>query len=184
MAEKPAMVQLTDRIAGWFVLTVSAIALATFSVWSTLNLAHAVDHTVALLIIACPCALGLATPLALAVAIGRSAQRDILIKSGSAIDHLAVYEHGDGAICAAAAGRLIHACRVHDGTLAHEVSVETPVRAICAAPAVALAWSNSWSVKSTSMKSVPRKFAVGLCDVPAGSSPSGGAGWPRFIPDT
>jgi len=88
MAEKPAIVQLTDRVAGVFVMAVSGAAFATFAVWSVVDVGAAVDHTVALLIIACPCALGLATPLALAVAIGRAARRDILIKSGAALDRL------------------------------------------------------------------------------------------------
>ncbi|MGB1125088.1 MAG: heavy metal translocating P-type ATPase [Phycisphaeraceae bacterium] len=89
MADKPPVVAVTDRVAGWFVCVVSLLALAVFSVWSLFDLALAVDHTVALLIIACPCALGLATPLSLSVAIGRSAKRDILIKSAAALDRLA-----------------------------------------------------------------------------------------------
>jgi len=89
VADKPAIVALTDRIAGWFVVAVTTIALAVFAFWSLIDLNAAVDHTVALLIIACPCALGLATPLTLAVAIGRSARNDILIKSGSVFDRLA-----------------------------------------------------------------------------------------------
>lgn len=89
VSDKPEIVALTDRIAGWFVIAVSSIALAVFAVWSVIDLGAAVDHTVALLIIACPCALGLATPLTLAVAIGRSARNDILIKSGAVLDRLA-----------------------------------------------------------------------------------------------
>ncbi|MEM9021330.1 MAG: heavy metal translocating P-type ATPase [Planctomycetota bacterium] len=89
LAEKPAMVGVTDRIAGWFVVVVSALALVVFSAWSLVGIGPAVDHTVALLIVACPCALGLATPLTFAVAIGRSARRDTLIKSGAAMDRLA-----------------------------------------------------------------------------------------------
>lgn len=89
IAEKPAIVALTDRVAGWFVVIVSLLALAVFAGWSVVGIGPAVDHTVALLIVACPCALGLATPLTLAVAIGRAARRDILIKSGAAIDRLA-----------------------------------------------------------------------------------------------
>ncbi|MEM9345892.1 MAG: heavy metal translocating P-type ATPase [Planctomycetota bacterium] len=89
VADKPQIVALTDRIAGWFVVTVSTIALGVFAAWSLFDLSAAVDHTVALLIIACPCALGLATPLTLAVMIGRSARNDILIKSGAVLDRLA-----------------------------------------------------------------------------------------------
>lgn len=89
LESKPAIVQATDRIAGWFVIAVSLIAIVVFIAWSTADVGLAVDHTVALLIVACPCALGLATPLTLAVAIGRAARRDILIKSGSAIERAA-----------------------------------------------------------------------------------------------
>ncbi|MFK7790371.1 MAG: heavy metal translocating P-type ATPase [Phycisphaeraceae bacterium] len=89
VSDKPAIVALTDRIAGWFVIILSTIALIVFAVWSVFDVSAAVDHTVALLIIACPCALGLATPLTLAVAIGRSARNDILIKSGAVLDRLA-----------------------------------------------------------------------------------------------
>jgi Cu2+-exporting ATPase len=89
VADKPEIVALTDRIAGWFVVAVSSIALMVFAGWSVFNLPAAVDHTVALLIIACPCALGLATPLTLAVAIGRAARNDILVKSGAVLDRLA-----------------------------------------------------------------------------------------------
>lgn len=88
MTDKPPAVALTDRVAGWFVCIVSRLALCVFSVWSMFDIALAVDHTVALLIIACPCALGLATPLGMAVAIGRAAKRDILIKSATALDRL------------------------------------------------------------------------------------------------
>ena len=89
MADKPVIVALTDRVAGWFVWAVSSIALVVFSAWCVFEPAKAIDHTVALLIIACPCALGLATPLTLAVTMGRAAKRDILIKSGAALDRLA-----------------------------------------------------------------------------------------------
>lgn len=89
VSDKPAIVALTDRIAGWFVVSVTSIALVVFAMWSLFDIPAAVDHTVALLIIACPCALGLATPLSLAVAIGRSARNDILIKSGAVLDRLA-----------------------------------------------------------------------------------------------
>lgn len=89
VSDKPAIVALTDRIAGWFVVSLTTIALMVFAAWSLIDVSAAVDHTVALLIIACPCALGLATPLTLAVAIGRSARNDILIKSGAVLDRLA-----------------------------------------------------------------------------------------------
>lgn len=90
VAEKPPLVQLTDRAAGWFVMAVVSIATLTFAIWSLrVNIEVATNHTVALLIVACPCALGLATPLTLAVAIGRAARQNILIKNATAIELLA-----------------------------------------------------------------------------------------------
>ncbi len=86
---KAPIVQAADRLAGWFVLSVVTLAGVTFASWLWLEPAHAVDHTVALLIVACPCALGLATPLSLAVAVGRAARRGILVKGGAALEHMA-----------------------------------------------------------------------------------------------
>lgn len=83
------VVRLADRISGWFVLAVLSLALATLIIWLRLDPEHAVDHAVALLIVSCPCALGLATPLAVAAAVGRAARRGILIKGGDALEELA-----------------------------------------------------------------------------------------------
>ena len=70
--------RLADRVAAWFVPAVIAIAVLTFIVWSLLGpeprLAHALVNAVAVLIIACPCALGLATPMAIMVGTGRGRQ--------------------------------------------------------------------------------------------------------------
>jgi len=86
---KAPIVQAADRLAGWFVLSVITLAALTFACWLWVDPAHAADHTVALLIVACPCALGLATPLTLAVAIGRAARRGVLVKGGAALEHMA-----------------------------------------------------------------------------------------------
>ncbi len=83
------VVRLADRISGWFVLAVLSLALATLLIWLRLDPEHAVDHAVALLIVSCPCALGLATPLAVAAAVGRAARKGILIKGGDALEELA-----------------------------------------------------------------------------------------------
>ncbi len=83
------VVRLADRVSGWFVATVLTLAAVTLFLWLRLDPANAVEHTVALLIVACPCALGLATPLAVAAAIGRAARSGILIKGGDALEHLA-----------------------------------------------------------------------------------------------
>lgn len=77
-----------DRIAAWFVVVVLALAVMTLCVWWWRDPSRAVDNAVALLIVSCPCALGLATPLALAIALGRAAKRHILIKGGAALELL------------------------------------------------------------------------------------------------
>ncbi|MCO6048025.1 heavy metal translocating P-type ATPase [Aeoliella sp. ICT_H6.2] len=88
--EKPPIVQLADRAAGWFVVVVLALAFGTFAWWTaTATLSEAVQHTIALLIVACPCALGLATPLTMAVAIGLAARQHVLIKNATALETLA-----------------------------------------------------------------------------------------------
>ncbi len=87
--EKPAIVQFADRAGARFVIAVSIAAIATFAFWCRLGIPHAIDHAVALLIVTCPCVLCLATPLTLAIAIGRLARADILVKSGAALERLA-----------------------------------------------------------------------------------------------
>jgi Cu+-exporting ATPase len=81
-----------DRLAAWFVPFVVAVALATFVVWSLVGpeprFALALVNAVAVLIIACPCALGLATPMAIMVGTGRGAERGILIKNAEALETL------------------------------------------------------------------------------------------------
>jgi Cu2+-exporting ATPase len=83
------IVQFADRVAGWFVAVVLVLALLTFGIWLWLDSTRAVGHAVALLIVTCPCALGLATPLAVTVALGRAARRRILIKGGEVLELLA-----------------------------------------------------------------------------------------------
>jgi Cu2+-exporting ATPase len=88
-ARRAPVVLLADRISGWFVAAVLLLAAGTLLLWLRLDPEQAVDHAVALLIVSCPCALGLATPLAVAAAIGRAARRGILIKGGDALEQLA-----------------------------------------------------------------------------------------------
>jgi Cu+-exporting ATPase len=84
--------QLADRVAKWFVPIVVAVAIITFFAWLFLGpqprLAHALVNAVAVLIIACPCALGLATPMAIMVGVGRGARAGILIKNAEALEIL------------------------------------------------------------------------------------------------
>ncbi|MEM8864519.1 MAG: heavy metal translocating P-type ATPase [Planctomycetota bacterium] len=88
---KPRIVQFADRVGGWFVLVVVSIAAMNFAGWATtVGIISAIDTTVALLIVACPCALGLATPLTLAIAIGQASRQGVLIKSSDVLEQLAV----------------------------------------------------------------------------------------------
>jgi len=84
--------RLADRVAGWFVPAVIAVAVLTFIVWALAGpeprLAHALVNAVAVLIIACPCALGLATPMAIMVGTGRGASAGVLIKNAEALERL------------------------------------------------------------------------------------------------
>jgi Cu+-exporting ATPase len=84
--------RLADRVAAWFVPAVIGIAAVTFIVWSFFGpeprLGHALVNAVAVLIIACPCALGLATPMAIMVGTGRGARAGVLIKNAEALEIL------------------------------------------------------------------------------------------------
>jgi Cu+-exporting ATPase len=84
--------RLADEVAKWFVPSVIAIAVLTFIVWWLIGpdpqLAYAVVNAVAVLIIACPCALGLATPISIMVASGRGAQMGVLFRDAQAIENL------------------------------------------------------------------------------------------------
>ncbi|HEX5043146.1 MAG TPA: copper-translocating P-type ATPase [Candidatus Polarisedimenticolaceae bacterium] len=86
------MQSMADRVAGWFVLVVVAVALATFFCWGLLlpeqGWVHGMVNAVAVLIIACPCALGLATPMSIMVATGKAATRGILFRDAAAIERL------------------------------------------------------------------------------------------------
>jgi Cu+-exporting ATPase len=83
---------LADRVAAYFVPAVIAVAILTFAVWGLVGpqprLAHALVNAVAVLIIACPCALGLATPMAIMVGTGRGAHAGVLIKNAEALEIL------------------------------------------------------------------------------------------------
>jgi Cu2+-exporting ATPase len=83
------IVLLADRLAGWFVAVMLVLAAITVAAWWHISPAEAIDHAAALLIVTCPCGLGLATPLAVTVAIGRAARRGMLIRGGDAIQSLA-----------------------------------------------------------------------------------------------
>jgi Cu+-exporting ATPase len=85
--------RLADAVAAWFVPAVVAVALGTFAIWASIGpqprLAYALVNAIAVLIIACPCALGLATPMSIMVGMGRGATAGILIRDAAALEVLA-----------------------------------------------------------------------------------------------
>ena len=92
-AEKPPIQALADRIAAVFVPGVMALALVTFAIWLLVGPAPALNYAfvaaVSVLVVACPCAMGLATPTAILVGTGRAAEMGLLFRSGPALERLA-----------------------------------------------------------------------------------------------
>ena len=83
---KPPIGQMADVVAGYFVPIVIIISIITFLVWMNYGgLSEAVASAVSVLVIACPCALGLATPLSIMISMGKSAENGILIRNGTAL---------------------------------------------------------------------------------------------------
>ncbi|UYN94527.1 MAG: cadmium-translocating P-type ATPase [Enhydrobacter sp.] len=84
--------RLADRVSGWFVPAVVAVAIVAFAAWAMFGpeprLAFGLVAAVTVLIIACPCALGLATPMSIMVGVGRGAQAGVLIKNAEALERL------------------------------------------------------------------------------------------------
>ena len=84
--------RLADQVSGWFVPLVIMVAIVTFAVWAIVGpeprLAHALVNAVAVLIIACPCALGLATPMSIMVGTGRGAELGVLFRDAAALEVL------------------------------------------------------------------------------------------------
>jgi Cu+-exporting ATPase len=83
---------VADRVSGWFVPLVVLISIATFVIWSLVGpeprMGHAILNAIAVLVIACPCALGLATPMSIMVGTGRGATAGVLVKNAEALQGL------------------------------------------------------------------------------------------------
>ncbi|MET3762522.1 Cu+-exporting ATPase [Sphingomonas sp. UYEF23] len=83
---------VADQVSGWFVPLVVLVSIATFVVWSLVGpeprMGHAMLNAIAVLVIACPCALGLATPMSIMVGTGRGAQAGVLVKNAEALQGL------------------------------------------------------------------------------------------------
>ena len=84
--------RMADQVSGWFVPAVIAVALLAFAAWAIFGpeprFSYGLVAAVAVLIIACPCALGLATPMSIMVGVGRGAQSGVLIKNAEALEHM------------------------------------------------------------------------------------------------
>ena len=84
--------RLADQVSGWFVPAVIAVALLAFAAWAMFGpeprFAYGLVAAVTVLIIACPCALGLATPMSIMVGVGRGAQAGVLIKNAEALERM------------------------------------------------------------------------------------------------
>ncbi len=87
--EKPATVTVADRVASWFLWGLLGLSAATAVAWWVIDPSRALPITVAVLVVSCPCALSLATPVALTIATGRLAREGLLITRGHAIEVLA-----------------------------------------------------------------------------------------------
>ncbi len=90
-ASRPPIQDLADRVVAWFTPVVLGLALISFAIWLWLgpNFPTALIHAVSVLVIACPCAMGLATPTAVLVATGRAAELGVLFRKGAALQALA-----------------------------------------------------------------------------------------------
>lgn len=88
-SSRAPMQQLADRVSGIFVPAIIVLALVTFAIWTFFDVSRGFAIAVAVLVVACPCAMGLAVPAALTVAIGRGAQLGVLFKGGEALERLA-----------------------------------------------------------------------------------------------
>ncbi len=89
---QPTIQRLADRVSAWFVPAVVVVSVLTFAVWALIGpeprFAHALVNAIAVLIIACPCALGLATPMSIMVGVGRAATLGVLFKDAEALEIL------------------------------------------------------------------------------------------------
>nr|VFJ77299.1 MAG: Cu2+-exporting ATPase [Candidatus Kentron sp. FW] len=92
-SSKASIQRLSDRIVPWFVFTTLFLAFATFLWWMSTGFEMALMAATAVLIITCPCAFGLATPMAIAVAAGLGARHGVLIKNGSVLEALSGIDH-------------------------------------------------------------------------------------------
>ncbi|HMV60434.1 MAG TPA: heavy metal translocating P-type ATPase [Agitococcus sp.] len=93
LAEKPELAEQADKFAHWFILSILLLSLVVYGAWSVVNPNFALLATIAVLVATCPCALSLATPVALTAATHRLAQQGFLVTRGHVINRLAQATH-------------------------------------------------------------------------------------------
>lgn len=165
-ATRTPIVQLANRIGGWFVSVVLLLATLTAIAWSWIAPQQAVGNSVALLIVACPCALALATPLAIAVAIGRLANRRVLIRAGDCLERLSsagtIFFDKTGTLTA---GTMSVNDWIGDETVLPAVAaIESDIRHPVARALVAHASPSPASLPATEINQVPGLGVEGIVD--------------------
>jgi len=163
--------RLADVVSAWFVPIVIAVAVATFVAWMVVGpqprLPHALVNAVAVLIIACPCALGLATPMSVMVATGKGATAGILIKNAEALELFAKVD----TLVLDKTGTLtegkpeVVAVEGDDRMLAMAAAVERASEHPLAAAVIAAAEERGLAIgKATDVKAIPGKGVIGRVD--------------------
>ena len=159
--------RLADVVARWFVPIVIAVALLTFAVWFRFGIAPAIVNAVAVLIIACPCALGLATPMSVMVATGKGARSGVLIRNAEAlqtlsrIDTLVVDKTGT---LTEGKPRVV-ATDVDEEALAMAAAVERASEHPLAAAIIAAAEQRGLTIpRASDVKTVPGEGVSGIVD--------------------
>ena len=159
--------QLADVVAAWFVPTVIVIAVITFAVWFRFGVANALINAVAVLIIACPCAVGLATPMSVMVATGKGATNGILIRNAEALQVLSSVD----TVVVDKTGTLtegkprVVATEIDDGTLAMAAAVERASEHPLAQAVVEAAEQRGLTIgRATDVRIIPGHGVTGVVD--------------------
>jgi Cu+-exporting ATPase len=159
--------RLADVVAAWFVPVVIAVAAITFAAWFRFGVAHALVNAVAVLIIACPCALGLATPMSVMVATGKGATSGILIRNAEALQMLSKVD----TVVIDKTGTLtegkprVVAADIDDATLAMAAAVERASEHPLAGAIIAAAEQRGLTIgRATDVKIVPGEGVSGVVD--------------------
>ena len=159
--------KLADVVAAWFVPIVIAVALITFIVWMRVGVAHALVNAVAVLIIACPCAIGLATPMSVMVATGKGASAGILVRNAEALQAMSTVD----TIAVDKTGTLtegkprVVAVDVDEKALAMAAAVERASEHPLAAAIVAAAVERNLDIgTATDVKTMPGRGIAGIVD--------------------